>query len=174
MNVLWRSGVARVGCRVTLMLGILLVACLSAAENALAQGQGRPVIILDRRDLAFGNVFAGVPRRISRFDPANSAFYRVQGLPGAEVSLTFTLPANLTSAAGIDMTVEFAAADAGFALDANQAGAVPFDPQVPLTARLSANGRAYIWLGGTVRPGPNQPAALYEAGVVLTVAYTGN
>jgi hypothetical protein len=163
-----------VGRRTPLLLGILLVTGLGAPEPARAQGQVRPVIILDRRDLVFGNVFVGVPRVISRLDPTNSAFYRVQGQPGAEISFTFALPAHLTSAAGVDMTIEFAAGDAAFAPDANQAGSVPFDPQVPFTARLSADGRAYVWLGGTVRPGPNQPAAFYEAGVVLTVAYTGN
>lgn len=127
-----------------------------------------------RRDLTFGSVFAGVPTTVSRLDPGNSGFYRIQGRPGAEVSITFTLPPTLSSPNGTNMTVEFDAGDAGFAQDQNQPASMGFDPNATFTGHLGADGRAYVWIGGTVRPGPNQPAGDYEAGVVLTVSYTGN
>lgn len=157
--------------RAALLATLLILA--SGAVTELAAQRGRPVIIRPQRDLTFGSVFAGVPKTVSRLDPANSGLYQVLGRPGAEVSLTFTLPSTLSSG-GSTMPIAFGVDDAGFAEEQNQGAAVGFDPQASITVRLSPDGLGYVWLGGTVQPSPPQAAGFYQANVVLTGSYTGN
>jgi len=162
-------------CRTPILLAILVLLAWGLAPAVLAQvGHGRPVIVRPRRDLSAGDIFAGVPKTISRLDPANSGLYRIQGRPGAEISLYFTLPNELSSASGAMLAIEFAVGDAGIADDQTQAASVAFDPHAPLTIRLGRDGRAFVWLGGTVRPTGAQAPGYYEAAVVLTADYTGN
>ena len=162
-------------CRAPILLAILALISWGNAPEVRAQvGRGRPVIVRPRRDLSAGDIFAGVPKTISRLDPANSGLYRIQGRPGAEISLYFTLPGELSSASGATLTIEFAPGDAGIADDQNQPVSIGFDPHAPLTVRLGTDGRAYIWLGGTVRPAAAQAPGFYEAAIVLTADYTGN
>lgn len=158
----------------TSILAVLLISASGVTAELLAQGRGRPVIVRPQRDLSFGDVFAGVPKSVVRQDPAASGVYRVQGRPGAEITLTFTLPTTLPSTGGQSIPIEFGPDDAGYADDQNQVTAIGFDPGAPFTARLDADGRGYVWLGGTVQPGANQASGYYEADVVLSVAYTGN
>ena len=167
--------VATIRFRTPILLAIFVLATSGYVSEVSAQvGRGRPVIVRPRRDLAAGDIFAGLPKTVSRLDAANSGLYRIQGRPGAEISLQFTLPSELTSASGATLTIEFATGDAGYGDDQNQAAAVGFDPHAPFTARLGTDGRAYVWLGCTVRPVAGQPPGYYEAGVVLTANYTGN
>lgn len=162
-------------CPAPILFAILaLVSCIHAPELRAQVGRGRPVIVRPKRDLSAGDIFAGVPKTVSRLDPANSGLYRIQGRPGAEISLYFTLPGQLSSATGATLTIEFAPGDAGIADEQNQPASVGFDPHTPLTFRLGRDGRAYIWLGGTVQPTVAQPPGYYEAAVVLTADYTGN
>jgi hypothetical protein len=162
-------------CRIPILLAILALLSWGNAPAVLAQvGHGRPVIVRPRRDLSAGDIFAGVPKPVSRLDPANSGLYRIQGRPGAEISLYFTLPSELSSSSGATLTIEFAPGDAGIADDQNQLASVAFDPHAPLTVRLGRDGRAFVWLGGTVRPAAAQAPGYYEASVVLTADYTGS
>jgi hypothetical protein len=124
--------------------------------------------------LTFGDVFAGLPKTISPLDPSNSGLYQIQGRRNQEIMLSFSLPANLVSIQGQTLDVDFEFGDAGFSQDQNQAGSTPFDPNVPFVVRLSPDGRAYVWLGGTSSPNSGQQSGYYEADVVLTVTYTGN
>jgi hypothetical protein len=153
-------------------MGVLWLCLWCSASDLEAQGGGP--IVQPRRDLGIGIVLAGVPKSISRLDPANSGMYRVQGRRNSEITLTFTLPSQLVSASGQTLPIEFAAGDAGFSQDQDQGTSVPFDPHVPFTVRLSPDGAAWVWLGGTARPDPSQAAGYYEEAVVLTAAYTGN
>ena len=158
--------------RVPAFLGVFLLFCCFGTPELQAQG-GRPGV-QPRRDLAFGDVFAGLPKTISPLDPSNSGMYRIQGRRNTEIMLSFSLPINLVSVQGQTLTVDFVFGDAGFSQDQDQAGATPFDPNVPFTVRLNPDGRAYVWLGGTSRPTSGQQASYYEADVVLTATYTGN
>jgi len=151
--------------------GVFLL--FSICSSGELQAQPAPSV-QGRRDLTFEIVFPGVPKQVSRMDASNSGMYRVQGRRNTEVSLTFTLPPNLLSASGQTLPVDFAAGDAGFSQDADQSASVGFDPNVPFVVRLSPDGTAWVWLGGTARPGPAQAADFYESGVVLAAAYTGN
>ena len=66
------------------------------------------------------------------------------------------------------------AVDGGIATDRTVGGTQSFDPNLSVTVVLPNNGKAYVYLGGTVRPGPQQPIGAYSATITLTAAYTGN
>lgn len=153
---------------------VLLAAALTLILDAGVLAAQAPLSVTPRRDLEFGDVIAGFPTSISRLDNASSGWYEVVGQRSAEVAFTFTLPADLVGIAGALLPIEFGADDGGFGTVPAPASQVGFDPRVPLTRFLSNSGRAYLWLGGTVRPAANQASGAYQAPVTLTVAYTGN
>lgn len=157
--------------RVLVLLAALALG--SAADPLLILGQA-PLSAQPRRDLDFGDVIAGIPTSVSRLDTQRSGMYELRGQRNAEVSLTFTLPAALTGVAGAILPIEFGPDDAGFGQFPAQGTSTGFDPRVSFTGTLSAAGRAYVWLGGTVRPAPSQASGPYQSPVTLTVAYTGN
>jgi len=144
---------------------------LAAAPLA---AQGRPLSAFGQQDLNFGALIPGVPVTISRFDPANAGQFEVRGARGTEVQLELTLPDHLTGGAGDLLPLEFTSADGGIATDRTVGGTHSFDPRLPATVILPGNGRAYVYLGGTVRPATNQAIGPYGATITLTVAYTGN
>jgi len=125
------------------------------------------------RDLDFGNVFPGVPASVLYSD-ATSGKWQVNGIAGAEVDLTFTLPATLTSGPN-NMAIGFAAGDAAWH-DADLVGsATSFDPTVGATEDLNAaTGDMFVWIGGTVSPAGNQVAGVYTGTITLDATYTGN
>jgi hypothetical protein len=127
----------------------------------------------DARALDFGDVFPGVAKSIA---PAagTSGLWQIAGNANAEVQMAFTLPTDLSDGTN-NMPISFGATDAAYN-DANAVGsAVAFDPNGTYTDRLEVTGgEGFVWLGGTVNPGPVQPAGNYSATVSLDVVYTGN
>jgi hypothetical protein len=152
----------------------ILLAALFSLILPSVLGAQQPISVQPRRDLSFGDVIAGFPTTVSRLDNANSGWYEIRGERQAEVVLTFALPSDLVGILGATLPIEFGANDGGVASVPAPGSQVGFDPRVPLTRELSASGRAFVWLGGTVRPATNQASGLYQAPVTLTVAYTGN
>ncbi len=71
------------------------------------------------------------------------------------------------------MSLQFAAGDGGVSTQSNIGSATAFDPRVPLTATLSAQGMLYLFLGGTALPASQQVAGDYGATVTATVCYVG-
>ena len=127
----------------------------------------------DLRALDFGDVFPGVNKSIA-YNDATSGKWDIGGIAGAEIQLSFTLPATLASGANT-MPVSFAAGDAAyFATDA-VGSAVAFDPNAGSTENLEGTaGTGFVWLGGTANPGGAQAAGVYNGTVALDVVYTGN
>jgi len=164
------SGATKHG-RASTFWGVFLLLFFCSASELRAQPAPT---VQPRRDLTFEIVLPGVPKQVSRMDPSNSGMYRVQGRRNTEISLSFSLPPDLLSASGQTLPVDFVAGDAGFSQEADQSASVGFDPNVPFVVRLNPDGRAWVWLGGTARPGAAQAADFYESGVVLTASYTGN
>jgi hypothetical protein len=80
----------------------------------------------------------------------------------------------MLSTTGVQLPLEFGASDGGVSPEGTIASSTAFDPRVPLLARLSQQGRVYIFLGGSVLPAQTQPATIYTATIVLTASYTGN
>jgi hypothetical protein len=127
----------------------------------------------DLRALDFGDVFPGVNKSIA-YDAATSGKWDIAGALGAEIQLTFTLPANLSDGTN-NLPISFAAGDAAYFGTDVVGSAVAFDPAAGSTENLDGGaGTGFVWLGGTVAPTPAQPAGGYSATVTLDVVYTGN
>jgi uncharacterized protein DUF4402 len=151
---------------------LCVVALVLLAGSPLA-AQGRPLQVRGQRAITFGTVLPGVPLTVSRTDPANSGEFELRGQKDAQVQLTFSLPPAMTGPAAATMPLAFGGGDAGYSATQSIAAQVGFDPSQPFLARLSNNGRASVFLGGTVNPGTGQRAGAYTATITLSVAYTG-
>lgn len=153
------------------LVGIGVLTGLAAAPLA---AQGRQISATGQQDLSFGTLIPGVPVTISRFDPASAGQFEIRGQRGLEVRIDLTLPSSLTAGASATMPLEFTSVDGGLATDRTVGGTQSFDPHLPVTVVLPGNGKAYVYLGGTVRPAPDQAIGPYAATITLTVSYTGN
>jgi hypothetical protein len=133
-----------------------------------------PLTVVNQNDLDFGTVFPGVDASVAITDGTAGRWY-ITGADNAEVDLTFTLVANLTSG-GNNLPIVFAAGDAGYNTTNLASAATTFDPNAGATTNLSnaATGELYVWIGGTVQPATGQPAGTYTETITLTVDYTGN
>ncbi|UCD25012.1 MAG: hypothetical protein JSW51_03565 [Gemmatimonadota bacterium] len=151
-------------------MAVALAAIVTLAAQLEAQ---RPLAPVGTQDLTFGIVIPGLPTAVSRLDAANSGQYEIRGERLTEVRVDLTLPATLDSPSGAAMPLQFGAGDGGFADRPAIRSSQVFDPRAPLITGLSASGRLYIWLGGTVLPVPTQEQGDYAATIVLTVSYTG-
>jgi len=153
------------------LVGIGVLTGLAAAPLA---AQGRQLSATGQQNLSFGTLIPGVPVTISRFDPASAGQFEIRGQRGLEVRIDLTLPSSLTAGASATMPLEFTSVDGGLATDRTVGGTQSFDPRLPVTVVLPGNGKAYVYLGGTVRPAPDQAIGPYAATITLTVSYTGN
>lgn len=150
---------------------LLLGGLIAPARPVMAQ---RPLTAAGDRILDFSNVFPGVPAVVVRTDALRSGAFSLRGTRDAEVQITFTLPAALIGPGALQIPLMFGPGDGGYSTLNTIGNATAFDPRVPLVARLSRNGRFYVWLGSTALPSSTQPAGTYNATVTLMAAYTGN
>ena len=132
------------------------------------QAQGKPLTVTGARGLTFGAVLPGVPRVVSRTDPANSGQFDIKG-PKGLVLLSFVLPGTMTGPAGALMPLSFGASDAGYSQSQAIGSQVGFDPKQTFTATIPNNGRASVFVGGTANPATNQRAGAYTATLILNV-----
>ncbi len=144
----------------------------SAAISATATVQSA-LTIAAVDNLVLGNAFPNVARTVLPSD-AVSGSWSLAGAPNAEVTLTFTLPANLQDAALNNLPISFAASSAGYNVANSRAGLTLVDPSGVATTRLDAGtGNLYVFIGGSVTP-TTQPAGAYSGSITLATAYTGN
>lgn len=148
---------------------VIGVALLGAALPPVLGAQGKPLTVTGVRGLTFGAVFPGVPRVITRTDPANSGQFDIKGPNGNQVLLTFILPLAMTGPAGAQLPLAFGSSDAGYSQSQAIGSQVGFDPKQAFTATLSNNGRGSVFVGGTANPAANQRAGAYTATLTLTV-----
>jgi hypothetical protein len=137
------SVMTRTRCSSKLALALLL-AC---ASPIAAQVQVNRV-----DDLRFGNVLAGVPKTMLRTDPAGAGRYDIITPPNAFLIIRFTLPSVMTGPGGATMPLSFS----GFSPTAG-------------TFRRSTDGRASVFLGGTVTPAAAQVAGSYTGIITLSL-----
>lgn len=157
-----------------LTAGLIGQLLLPAGLDAQGLGKGgRPLNAMSRQMLDFGTLFAGTATQVSRFDALRAGQFELRGAKNSEVRVDLGLPAALTGPRGAKVPLTFAAADGGYARDGAIATAATFDPRAALVTTLSANGRLYIFLGGTATPATRQAAGTYSGTVTLTIAYTG-
>lgn len=143
----------------------------SASINATATVQGA-LTVSAAGDLAFGNVFPGATKLVAPSD-ATSGGFSLAGAANAEVTLTFTLPTDLTDGTN-NLPITFGAASAGHNVANSRAGLTLINPSAVATTRLDGvTGNLYVFIGGSVSP-VAQPAGAYSASIQLAAAYTGN
>ena len=160
-------------------LAAVAVACLvpAVARAQSAQIGARATVqqaltISAVDSLILGNAFPNTTRTVLPSDAASGSF-SMAGAANAEVTLTFTLPANLTFGAN-NLPVTFAASSGGYNTANSRAGLTLFNPSAVATTRLDAGtGNLYVFIGASVSP-VAQPAGSYTAAITLATAYTGN
>lgn len=133
--------------------------------------------------IRFGDVLQGVPVHVSNASNDSSGVFRIIGAPGREVSIYMALPEYLAHTTGGQDRMVIAFSETDGAWDDAQ-GPLPqpesgtstnFNPYQSQTLTLDAvGGNMAVFMGGTVRPSPDQTAGTYSGDIILTVAYNGN
>lgn len=155
------------------VIAVSLAALSVAAPNQPLAGQSAQLVAVGNQDLRFGLVLPGLASSITRFDAVNAGKFEIRGQRRVEVHIEFTLPLALVNGTGATLPLLFAADDGGFSATPAIGSSQAFDPHQPLVTSLSASGRLYVSLGGTVRPTSLQQFGVYQATITMTVAYTG-
>jgi hypothetical protein len=127
-----------------------------------------PINVVGAQQLSFGNVFPGVNKTIAATDLTNGGRFDVTGQALAPVTLSFTLPATLSSGGNTMPIVSYTGVHA---LNVAQTGGVAFAPAAGATPTLSATGGLFVWVGAQVQPATNQAAGVYNGSIVMTVVY---
>jgi hypothetical protein len=134
-----------------------------------------PLLALAVNDLSFGTVLPGIPSSVNVRDPRHAGLFEIHGPAGACVRIEFVLPTALTSEQGAQMPMSFGFGDgfADFSRGRPPRGRL-FDPHAPVVESLGPNGRLYVRIGGTVRPGRPQASGTYSATISLTIFNLGS
>lgn len=126
------------------------------------------ITVVGDRNLTFGNVFPGLAKTIP-VTGGNAGRYQVTGQNNANISLTFTLPANLVNGANLLPINTWVGRHNTIS---NPATGVAFTPSgAPTNTALSALGIRWVYIAATVSPAANQAPGGYLAVATLTVAY---
>ncbi len=134
------------------------------------------------QDLAFGNIFQGVPISIGYNNDASSAIFTITGEASAGINLQLILPEYVSLSGGSDrMTIIFLSTDA--AVDTTTAtpstvtgsdGWINQNPYfLPAAAVIGSAGTTKIYLGGKIVPSTDQAPGAYSGDIVLSVSYNG-
>src|SRR5256886_1333786 len=139
----------------------------NASITATASVQ-TPINVLGAQQLNFGNVFPGVNKTVNATDLTNGGRFDVTGQASTPVTLSFTLPATLSSAGNTMPIVSYTGEYAGNNL---QTGAQVFTPASGANPSLSAAGLLFVWVAAQVQPATNQAAGVYTGSITMTVVY---
>ncbi len=127
-----------------------------------------PINVVGAQQLNFGNVFPGVNKTVAATDLTNAGRFDVTGQASTPVTLSFTLPATLSSGAN---TMPIDTYTGIHADNSAQTGGIAFNPVTGATPTLSATGGLFVWVGARVVPATNQAQGTYTANVTMTVVY---
>jgi len=139
----------------------------NASITATASVQ-TPINVVGAQQLSFGNVFPGVNKTVAATDLTNAGRFDVTGQASTPVTLSFTLPATLSSGGNTMPIVSFTGE---YALVATQVGGFLFAPAAGANPTLSGTGALFVWVGAQVQPATNQVAGVYTASITMTVVY---
>lgn len=160
-------------------LPLAVVALVVGAATAQAQSNNAsitatasvqsPINVSGAQNLNFNNVFPGVNKTVAATDLTNAGRFDVTGQASTPVTMSFTLPATLSSG-GNTMPI---ASYSGIHADnsAQTLGVVAFTPGASNGATLSGTGAMFVWVGAQVQPATNQAAGVYTGSITLTVVY---
>ncbi|HEY7683880.1 MAG TPA: DUF4402 domain-containing protein [Gemmatimonadales bacterium] len=164
--------------RVSAALAMLLSLAASTARAQSANINATATVyqamtVTGARTLDFGNVFPGVNKAVAVTD-ATSGRFDLVGQAAANVNLTFTLPANLTSA-GNNLPVGTWTGCWNPTANNSASGCTAFTPSGSASAVAfggsSGTSNMWVFVGATVSPGAAQVAGTYTGTVTLTAAY---
>ena len=139
----------------------------NASITATASVQ-TPINVVGAQPLSFGNVFPGVNKTVAATDLTNAGRFDVTGQANSPVTLSFTLPATLSSAGNTMPIVSFTGVHAQNNL---QTGGTAFSPVAGATPSLNGTGGLWVWVGAQVQPATNQAAGVYTGSITMTVVY---
>lgn len=178
------------------LLAMVLLVAFMGTSNVMAQdvanGSATATVVTAltvtaTSPLAFGIVYQGVPKSISK-NVADAAIFDIAGQANADLLLYLSLPEFVATSSGDDrMVISFTATDAD--IDTGLA-AQPGDPTSFIsgwagedphnlmgvaggTPCLGDGGFCAIFVGGKVIPTLDQTAGAYTGDLILTVAYQG-
>ncbi|HYU30045.1 MAG TPA: DUF4402 domain-containing protein [Gemmatimonadales bacterium] len=150
------------------LTGTALQAQTNNANITATANVETPINVLGAQQLSFGNVFPGVNKTVAATDLTNGGRFDVTGQASTPVTLSFTLPATLSSGGNTMPIVSYTGAHA---LLATQAGGVAFSPAAGANPTLSGTGALFVWVGAQVQPATNQVAGVYTGSITMTVVY---
>lgn len=168
---------------------LLLVAIIIAGSPASTSAQEIGIIqatatvvsgmtIVPTHNLEFGIVTPGVNKSIDKAAVGFAGEWTVNGQAGAEVTLTFTLPAALDhSSTSALLPVIFNTTDASYDDGSGGGQTAPtatINPAVITTTNFGAGGALTVWIGGQANPTVSQSSGAYSGDLELTVTLTGN
>jgi hypothetical protein len=139
----------------------------NASITATASVQ-TPINVVGAQQLAFGNVFPGVNKTVAATDLTNAGRFDVTGQASTPVTLSFTLPATLSSGGNTMPIVSYTGVHAQ---DNVQTAGTGFAPASGATPTLNASGQLWVWVGAQVQPATNQAAGVYTGSITMTVVY---
>jgi spore coat protein U-like protein len=140
----------------------------NASITATASVQ-TPINVTGAQQLNFGNVFPGVNKTVAATDLANAGRFDVTGQASTPVTMSFTLPATLSSAGNTLPIGTYTGIRADNS--AQTIGVAAFTPGASNAATLSGAGALFVWVGAQVQPATNQAAGTYTGTITLTVVY---
>jgi spore coat protein U-like protein len=159
---------------------ILCAAIIGLAATESVQGQTQtatilatatvmqPINVVGAVNLAFGNVFPGIPSTVA-VNAAGAGRFDVTGQANAPVFLSFVLPANLISGAN---TLPIGSWTGHWNAVNNPATGTNFTPSAATTAAtVSGLAQLFVFVGATVTPAVNQAAGVYNGTIQITVTY---
>jgi len=176
---------------IALAAGVFLVSSSAMAQD-VANGSATanvvtPLTVTASSPLAFGTVYQGVPKAVSK-NSADAAVFDITGQANADLLLYLSVPEFLATGTGDDrMVIAFAdnTLDIDTALASQPGDPTSFvggwqgeDPHDPMgvaggTPCLGDAGFCALYLGGKVVPTLDQTAGAYTGDLILTVAYQG-
>jgi hypothetical protein len=164
----------------TLVAGLIPVGRAVAQERATIQALATVVSslsVIGTNDLQFGTVTPGVSKAVNKNDIGFAGEWTITGTSAAEISIDFTLPAELLTTDSLGrLLIDFRPTDASYS-DGTGSQSIPtgvLDPNGPAVQRIGAGGQVLVWIGGVVYPRISQTGGDYSAEIMLTVAYTGS
>lgn len=162
------------------MLALLAVSARSAAQrdvqcsgqvgNTPGTGSCAPLVSAVQ-GISFGALLPGVPTLVSPMDVVRAARLIIDGTLGQSLSVTWILPAAMTSANGARLPVSFLVGDATYSPTAGTADVMLYDPTRPFSVVGGRHGA--LTLGGRALPSASQPSGKYVGQVTVQVTYTG-
>jgi len=151
--------------------GFFGAATLEAQTSATIQATANvlsAVTVTAANGLQFGNVTPGVNKTVAISD-AGAGRFDVTKAAGEGITLSFTLPTDLTSGAN---NLPIGSWAGGWNTSATPAGATAFTPDAAGTNTTATAGTTIsVYVGATVSPIAAQPAGLYTGDVTMSVVY---